>query len=811
MKKITVSNLVPHVLAVAVFLVVTVTFFSPVFFDNKVLNQGDITQFLWGSKELRDYRAATGEEGLWAGTMFSGMPAYLVNMDWSDGVVVGIKKILSLFLPHPVCNIFLAFICYYILLLTFRIRPYLAIAGALAFGLSSYMIIGLGAGHNARIGAIAFMPLVMAGIHLAFSNKRILGLGVTSAGLALQLRENHVQITYYLMIIVGVYGIVQLVYALREKKVDEFFKTVGALSIAAVIAAGTFFGPLWAITEYSQYSTRGKSELVTSSINTVGSGLPKSYAFEFSNGILEPITALMPNFYGGSSGNYFVSDPQSKSYQALMGAGDPKVANQLAQFSSSYWGEQPMSAPYYAGAIIVFLFVFGCLTADKKYVVWLVPVTAISIMLSWGANFEFFNFFLFDYLPGYNKFRSVTFVMVVLFFCLPLMGMLGLESFLQTGMNKQVRRKLLIAFGLTGLVCLLLFFLAGLLNYRGPYDSELPVWFADALHEDRMALFRSDAIRSFGFIAAVFAVLFFDLPRKISMIGFFAFLILAILIDMITIDKRYFTNQQYLRKRDNSRFEPWPADKSILQDKGYYRVFNLSNFYEANTSQFHHSLGGYNGVRLKRYQELYDSCISREGERLIAAAQQGKIEFKTFRVLNMLNAKYIVYGQEASSILLNPDPNGIAWFVKEVLPVNSPNEELIKTSNIETKDVAVVDVNKFKIKGSSFVLDSLARINLVDHKPNWLIYESQSSQNGLIVFSEIYYPQGWQASIDGNNVPILRADYVLRALEVPAGKHVIEFKFEPKPYLIGDKVTMASSWVMLVLLLGSLGWNWNKA
>ncbi len=810
MKKITVSNLLPHVLAVVVFLVVTVTFFSPVFFDNKVLNQGDITQFMWGSKELRDYRAATGEEGLWAGTMFSGMPAYLVNMDWSDGVVVGIKKVLSLFLPHPVCNIFLAFICYYILLLTFRIRPYLAIAGALAFGLSSYMIIGLGAGHNARIGAIAFMPLVMAGIHLAFSDKRMLGLGVTSAGLALQLRENHVQITYYLMIIVGVYGMVQLVYAWREKKINEFFKTVGVLSVAALIAAGTFFGPLWAITEYSQYSTRGKSELVTSSINTVGSGLPKSYAFEFSNGILEPITALMPNFYGGSSSNYFVTDPQSKSYAALMNAGDQKVANQLAQYSSSYWGEQPMSAPYYAGAIIVFLFVFGCLTADKKYVVWLVPVTAISIMLSWGANFEFFNFLLFDYLPGYNKFRSVTFVMVVLFFCLPLMGMLGLEFFLQTGVNKQVRQKLLIAFGSTGFVCLLLFLFSGLLNYRGPYDSELPVWFVDALRADRMALFRSDAIRSFGFIAAVFAVLFFDLPKKISMMGFFAFLTVVILIDMVAIDKRYFTNEQYLRKRDNARFEPWPTDKAILQDKGYYRVFNLTNFYEANTSQFHHSLGGYNGVRLKRYQELYDSCISREAERLIAAAQQGQIDYKTFSVLNMLNAKYIVYGQDATSILLNPEPNGLAWFVKEILPVNSPNEELSKTSNIETKDVAVVDVNKFKLKDSSFTLDSLATINLVDHKPNWLKYQSQSSQNSVIVFSEIYYPKGWHASIDGKEASILRADYVLRALEVSAGKHVIEFKFEPKPYLIGDKVTRASSWVMLLLLLGSLGWNWKK-
>ena len=810
MKKFTVSEVLPHVLAVLVFLAVTVTFFSPVFFDNKVLNQGDITQFMWGSKELRDFRAATGEEGLWASTMFSGMPAYLVNLDWSDGVVVGIKKVLSLFLPHPVCNIFLAFICYYILLLVFRIRPYLAIAGALAFGLSSYMIIGLGAGHNARVGAIAFMPLVMAGIRLAFINKRILGMGVTAAGLSLQLRENHVQITYYLMIIVGVYGVVELIYAYREKRLNEFFKTLGVLSISAVIAAGTFFGPLWAITEYSQYSTRGKSELVTSSINTIGSGLPKSYAFEFSNGIVEPITALIPNFYGGSSFNYFINDQQSKSYQALVNAGDQKTANELARYSSSYWGDQPLSAPYYAGAIIVFLFALGCLTAKKKFVIWLVPVTAIAIMLSWGANFETLNFFLFDHLPGYNKFRSVTFVMVILFFCLPLLGMLGLEHLLKVGLNKELKRKLLIAFGSTGLVCLLLFLFAGLLSFSGPYDSELPVWFVKALHEDRMSLFRSDALRSFGFILAIFVLLYFDVPKKISLFGFFAFLIIAILIDEVVVDKRYFSEDKYLRKRDNARFTPWPVDETILRDKGYYRVFNLTDFYEANTSQFHNSLGGYNGVRLKRYQELYDSCIGREGEQLITAAQQGRIDFKSLGVLNMLNAKYFIYGQEATSIIPNPEPNGVAWFAKEVLAVNSPNDELTRTGEVETKDVAVVDVTKFKLKNTSLIADSLASITLSDHKPYWLKYESQSTQDGLIVFSEIYYPKGWHAMIDGNEVPIVRADYVLRALEVPAGNHVIEFKFEPKPYLVGDKITMASSWVLLVLLLGSLGWTWKK-
>jgi hypothetical protein len=300
MKKITFGDIAPHLVALGIFLVVTLVFFSPIFFENKSLDQQDISQHISSAKALRDYRNATGQEGLWAPSMFSGMPAYLVNLEWSDGVVVTLKKVLTLFLPHPVCNIFAAFICYYILLLSFRVRPYLAIAGALAFGLSSYMIIGLSAGHNARIGAIAFMPLVMAGIHLAFTGKRMLGMGVTALGLSLQLRENHLQITYYLMMIVGVYGLVQLILALREKQLKEFFATLGMLIPAAVIASATFFGQFWAITEYTHYSIRGPSELVAAGVKAPD-GLTKSHAFAYNYGIWEPLTLLIPQAYGGTS------------------------------------------------------------------------------------------------------------------------------------------------------------------------------------------------------------------------------------------------------------------------------------------------------------------------------------------------------------------------------------------------------------------------------------------------------------------------------------------------------------------------------
>jgi len=802
------EHVLPHGFAVLVFLIVTVFFFNPVFFDNRSISQGDITQFLWGSKELRDYRAATGQEGLWASSMFGGMPAYLVNLDWSDGVLTAMRNVLSVFLPRPVGYIFLAFICYYILLLSFKVRPYLAIAGALAFGLSSYMIIGLSAGHNARIGAIAFMPLVMAGIHLAFSGKRILGFGVTAAGLALQLHENHIQITYYLVIIVAGYGIMQLVSAVRAKQLNEFAKTIGVLSIAALIAVGTFFGPLWAVTEFSQYSTRGKSELVTTTTNTAGSGLPKSYAFEYSNGIIEPITMLIPNFYGGSSSNAFVNDQDSKTYQALVQSGDQKLANQLAQYSSSYWGTQPLSAPYYSSAIIVFLFVLGALVAEKKYVWWLVPVSVFAVMLSWGDNFSSFNYFMFDYLPGYNKFRSVTFVMVVIFFSMPLLGMLGLERWLQNDTDKKLKRKLLIAFGVTGGICLLLVLFAGMLSYTKSFEGQLPAWFLSALREDRESMLRGDSIRSLAFIFSIFILLYMSVYKKISAIYFYAFLIIMIVADVTLVDKRYFTADNYQRKASTSNFDPAPVDETIMKDKSYYRVFNLRGFYEAHTSYFFNSLGGYSGVRIKRYQELYDSVISRESDRLISSAQTG-VDLKDFGVFNMLNAKYFIYGNEAGEAIQNPEANGPAWFVKQIDFVNSPNEELQNISKINTKDVALIDKSKFNIQ--SIVADSAATIVLTEHKPSYLKYESQSSQPGLVVFSEIYYPKGWYALIDGKDTPILRADYVLRALEVPAGKHVIEFRFEPKPYVIGNKVTMASSWILLVLVLGSLGWSLKKS
>jgi len=801
------KDVAPHLLAVVVFLVVTVIFFNPIFFENKVLDQHDIQQFKGSSKSISDYRDAhNDEEPLWATSMFSGMPAYLVSVKWSEGPVAFTKRVMSAFLPHPIANIFLAFVCYYILLLAFRVRPYLAMAGALAFGLSSYMIIGLGAGHNARIGAIAFMPLIMAGIHLVFSGKRSLGFATTALGLALHLRENHLQMTYYLLLIVIGYGIVQLIWAYREKKIKEFFTNVAILIPAALIGAGTFFGQFWAITEYTKFSIRGPSELSKPQVAAGTDGLTKQYAFEYSDGLGEPMTLLIPNFYGGSSAHFFAEDNTSESVKALMNSGDNQLANQLANYNYSYWGGT--GAPYYAGAIIVFLFVIGILLVDRKWLWWILPLSVLSILLALGSNFSSFNYLMFDYFPGYNKFRSITFTLIIILFLMPLLAMMALEKVLNESITKEIKKKILVAFGATGGLCLLVIVFAGMGSFSREGEQQLPAWFAKALHADRMGLLRADAFRSLAFIVPIFIILYFNLTKKISEFGFIALLTFLVVMDLSFVDKRSMTKEKFQRKHENTLFAETGADATILKDKTYYRVYNLQNpWNEARTSYLHHSLGGYHGAKLRRYQDLYDSCISKETQRMIGNLQKGNTSFDDYGVLNMLNTKYIVYGPEAANVILNPSANGNAWFVKEVVNVSSANEELKKTSEVKTKEVAVVD-SRFQV--SSFKFDSASQIKITEFGPKNLKYESQSSVDGLAVFSEIYYPKGWYAFIDGKETEILRADYVLRALKIPAGKHTIEFRFEPKPYVIGNKITMASSWVVLLLVLGCFGWNLKK-
>ena len=815
MKKINfTAHILPHIVAVAAFLVITILFFNPLFFENKTLQQHDIQQFIGSSKAIEEFRNEQGEEPLWTNSMFSGMPAYLVSVQWGNQAISYLKMIMGLFLPHPIANIFIAFVCFYILLLSFRIRPYLAIAGAVAFGLSSYIIVGLAAGHNGRIGAIAFMPLIMAGIHLSFTGKRILGLGLTAAAMALHLRENHVQMTYYLLLIVLIYGLILLIDAVKTRTVPALLKTVGLLIIAVAVGAGTFFGQFWALKEYSAHSTRGKSELTTPAENgsSGSSGMTREYAFEFSNGILEPLTLMIPNFYGGSSSNFLVADRESETYKALVRSGDQQTANRLANFSGAYWGEQRLAVPYYAGAVIVFLFAVGIAFAEKRHVWWLGSVAVLGIILSWGSSFSAFNYFMFDYFPGYGNFRSVTFTLIMTLFALPLLGMLGLEQLWARGLDKSAKKKLLIAFGSTGGLCLVLWIIAGMFSFTREVEAQLPAWFADALADDRRSLFRADAIRSFLFILVAFLAIYFDAHRNISAMGFYAFLIFIVTVDLAVVNKRYFTDANYRRTRDNSFFALNEADKEILKDKSEYRVYNLSYLTgtgenpmaEARTSYYHNSIGGYHGAKLRRYAEFYDSCMVSQTQQFVGQANQGNFSFEALPAFNMLNIKYIVIGPQRDNVLTNPAAYGNAWFVSDIVRTGTAADELTTTCSADARVTAVIDTTKFQVADIS--PDSAATIKLVASSPKSMKYESQSSSDGLAVFSEIYYP-GWEATIDGQPANVLRVNYILRALEIPAGEHVIEFVFRPNAYITGNKITTASSWIALIFLLGSIWWT----
>src|SRR5258708_7125237 len=492
------------------------------------------------------------------------------------------------------------------------------------------------------------------------------------------------------MLRIVAYGIVQLIWAYRQKQIRDFFINVLILVPAVLIAGGTFFGQFWAINEYTKYSIRGPSELSKPGTPAGTDGLSKSRAFEYNDEIGEPMTLLIPNFYGGSTSRFFVEDQNSEYYKALVnGPNNKQLANRLANYSSPYWGDN--GAPYYAGAIIVFLFAAGILLVDKKLLWWALPLSVLSIMLSWGSNFASFNYFMFDYFPVYNKFRSVTFTLIIILFLMPLIGLIGLEKLLTDGLNKETKKKLLYAFGATGGLCLLIVIIAGMFSFAREGEQQLPAWFAKALEADRRGLLRADAFRSLGFILPIFVILYFNLEKKISEFGFCALLVFLISMDLSFVDKRSFGKDKYQRKHENAFFAMNGADQTILNDKSYYRVYNLqSPWNEARSSYYHHSIGGYHGAKIRRYQDLYDSCIIAQTGKLSRDWQNRKLEFETYGVLNMLNAKYIVYGPEAGNVIMNPSANGNAWFVKEVVKVSSPNEELKKVGEVNTREVAVV-------------------------------------------------------------------------------------------------------------------------
>ncbi|RUA33803.1 MAG: hypothetical protein DSY77_08380 [Bacteroidetes bacterium] len=802
------KKLIPHIVAIVLFIAINIIMYWPMYLEDKSLNQNDILQGAGANQETIEHRHATGEEALWTNSMFSGMPTYLINTVWSGDLIKYIPITLDKVIGSPASHTFVAMTAFYILLLVFGLNPYLAICGGLVYGLNTFFLISVEAGHIWKVAAISWMPLVLAGIILTFQKKYLLGFIITALAMALEIRSNHYQITYYLLLIVLVFGIYKLYYAIKNNEFPQFAKAVGILIIAVGLGIGANFGKIWSAYEYGKFSIRGKA--VLSSNDQSSGGLDRDYAFAWSNGIWEPFTFLIPNFYGGASQEEVSMDSDLAQGLKSRGAGSGQVRSFIKNVPT-YWGNQPFtSGPYYLGAIVVFLFFLGAILVKGPIKWWLVTTTILGIVLSWGDNFQVFNYLMFDYFPGYNKFRAVSMTVIISFLSMALLGFLGIKE-MMTLEWKDIKKQFFYASGTAAGLCLLMILVSFSLRFRGAVDAQLgdqQQWLVDLIREHRASMLRSDAFRSLFFILAAGAILYYWKQKRLSNKLAIATFSLLILVDYIPVGKRYLNEENFIDSPKSSFFNKTAANEKILEDNGHFRVLNLNNpFNEAKTSYFHSSIGGYHGAKMRRYQDLIDNRIQPEMAGLIENLRSGNTDLSSFGTINMLNAKYIKFGSQAGQVIQNTAAYGNAWFVNDVKQATSPDEVMASLATTDVKNTAIIDKNEFSLSQSNY---GNGTIRLKKYEPNELIYTSNLQEKGLAVFSEVYYPLGWEATIDGTPVEILRANYILRALEVPAGEHEIIFKFRPNSYFIGNKIMLVSSIIIYLVIIGAIIMAWRK-
>ncbi len=794
-----------HFLSIVLFLSITVYLFNPIFFEDKIVNQHDIEQWKGSSKEVKDFRDKTGDEPLWTNSMFSGMPAYLIDVKWDNNLILGIHKIVSLGIPHPINYIFISFISFYIMLLVFKVRIPLSIIGSIIFTLSSYMIIGILAGHNARIGSIAFIPLILAGVHLGLTRNIKIGFLITMTSLALQIRVNHLQITYYTLLILLIYGISFLIYSYKENNLKRDLINIGILSVAALISIGTFFGELWSIAEYSKYSIRGPSEIQTNE-----KGLSKDYAFQYSNGIFEPLTLVIPNILGGPSQQELNINSNLGKAFLNNNIGRQQTKEQLKNIPT-YWGNQPFTAPYYASALSLFFILLGLFILNSKEKIWLIILTSLGIILSWGNNFEILNSFLFEYFPGYNKFRSVTFVIIISIFSIVLMGMISLEKLLLKPTEKNIglfKKSVL----LTGLFFILILIISNFLSYSGAVDENLknlPNWFINNLIADRKDMLIYDTIRNLIFVLIFTGCIYLHLIGKLKSTFLMLALIFLSIIDMNLINNRFIKQNSFMRK-NKENFILTEADKKILNNNlSKERVLNLQNpFNEATTSYHHQSVGGYHGAKLRRYQDLIEFGISNEINDIIKTIQNRSNDFSKLNVINMLNVGYFKFNNTSNGVIKNNFQFGKAWYVSKLEKVKNPKEEIEKLRNQNLKNTAIVDNSKFPNLKNQYNSDGT--IITESYKPYHMIYKTSNFESSFLVFSEIFYPKGWEVYVNNKPSNFVRVNYILRGLEIPAGENTIEIKFKPNSYVYGNLITKYSSLILILLIPIILLFEYNR-
>ncbi|MEL4308542.1 YfhO family protein [Joostella sp. CR20] len=806
------KRILPHFVVFLVFILTSLIYFSPVL-QGKQIFQSDIVQYIGMSKERNDFKEQTGEESYWTNSAFGGMPTYQLGANYPHNYIKKIDKVIR-FLPRPADYLFLYFIGFYVLILVLKVDWKLAGIGALAFGFSTYLIIILGVGHNAKAHAVGYFAFVLAGIILAFRKKYLLGFLVTAFAMALEINANHFQMTYYLLLLVLVLGIVYLIDSFKKKQLPHFFKTVGILAVAVILAVATNATNLLATQEYAKWSTRGKSELTfnpNGSAKEITSGLDKEYITSYSYGIFESLNLFVPRLLGG--GNDETLGNNSNSYEYLVRQGVPPAqAQDFVQNQAShmmYWGDQPGTAgPAYVGAVIFFLFLMSLFLVKGKLKWWLVAGATMSLLLSWGHNFNALTNAMIDYFPLYNKFRAITSIQVILELCLPILAILALKEIFSKEVLTSEKIKALKWSGvIAGGTIVALFLLKGTFDfshandayYRQQFDQMGLNQLMSSIKNDRMALYTKDLFRSFILIAIAVGIVWFLIKQKIKATYAIVAFGVLFLVDLVGVDRQYVNNDDFVSARVlNKPFVASDVDKQILEDKGYYRVFNTQESINgASTSYYHKSLGGYHAAKPKRLQDLFEYQIANNN----------------VGVLNMLNVKYIIRPNEKGALYPaeNPYANGPAWFVSTLKSVENADTEMKALNDLDVKSTAVFNKTAFEhISENTFMVDSTSSIRLKNYQPNKLTYESSNSHNGLAVFSEMYYPHGWKVTIDGKEATEFRVNYALRALEIPSGTHTIVFNFDPEVVKTGSSISLASNILLLLCLIGGIFYQFRN-
>ncbi len=778
-----------HLVCIVVLILISVTYFYPVL-SNKSIQQSDISQFSGMSKQIVDHREKFNEEPYWLDNAFLGMPSYQVSAKYPFDLLYYIDQTIR-FLPRPADYLFLYLLSFYFLIISLNINYRYALFGAIAFGFSTYLIIILGVGHNTKALALGYLPFIIAGFLMVLRGKYLSGFLISSLFLGLQVHANHYQMTYYTLIMLLVLVLVHYYDFLRLKDFKKIYKSFLVFAFVGLLALLMNSPSLLATKEYSEFSTRSKSDIT---INADGSakeslsGLDKEYITEYSYGILESFNLIFPRFMGGGSSERIREDSKLMNFIRSL---DANQAQQVYQYSKVYWGNQPIvAAPAYIGISIFFIFLLSILLVNDLNRKWILIAISISLFLSWGKNFSFLTDLMIDYFPLYDKFRAVSSIQIIIEFCIPLFAVMGLSKFFSNN-TKEVQKLNSLKYASVFLVSLILvfyFFGTSILDFKSDFEifSQYPE-ILNLLIEERQYVFKSDVLRSLIIVVCCSITFYLFVKKIIKKDLTFLIITLIVIFDLWIVDKNYVNSDQFVKKSlVEIPFQKTIADKAILKDDSDFRVFELAGgFSNARTSYFHKSIAGYHAAKPKRIQNLYDFYISKN----------------SFDVLNMLNVKYFIQNSEDNPLGVTRNPNnlGNAWFVKNIINVENSNEELLELKNIDLANTCLSQ--NTEIINTNFQLNDTNEIKLISRRANQLIYSSQIDSNQFAVFSEAFYNNGWQAYIDNKPVNHFKVNYLLRGMEIPKGTHEIKFEFKPEVINTGFYLSLLSYMIFISMLI----------